>query len=190
MKDIVYFDLETRRSAAQVGGWHRIDRMGVSAAVTYSSASDCYIIYGEEEVEALIEQLRRADLVVGYNHLHFDYRVLQAFSMWELSQTTANFDVMVDIERRVGHRLKLDAVAGATLGLNKTADGMQALRWWAEYEKTKNMDLLMDIARYCCFDVKVTRDVFLYGAEHGEVRYPDKATGEIITVPVDWHTWM
>lgn len=32
----------------------------------------------------------------------------------------------------------------------------------------------MDIARYCCFDVKVTRDVHWYGAEHGFIRYDDK----------------
>jgi len=31
------FDVETRRSAAEVGGWHRADRMGISVAVLYDS---------------------------------------------------------------------------------------------------------------------------------------------------------
>ena len=36
--------------------------------------------------------------------------------------------------------------------MSKTAVGTQALKWWAEYVQTGNTDLLMDIARYCCFD--------------------------------------
>ena len=75
MKNIVYFDLETRRSAAQVGGWHEASKMGMSVGVTYSTKDNAYHIYTEEQVEQLIEELRMADLVVGYNHVGFDYQV-------------------------------------------------------------------------------------------------------------------
>ena len=39
MKNIVCFDLETRRSAAQVGGWdaEACAKMGIAVAVTYST---------------------------------------------------------------------------------------------------------------------------------------------------------
>ena len=63
--DIVYFDLETRRTANDVGGWHNKHEMGISVAVTYSTKLGEYIIYTEEMTGELIEQLRRADLVVG-----------------------------------------------------------------------------------------------------------------------------
>ena len=47
MKNIVYFDLETQKSAEEVGGWDKISRMGMSIGVTYSSANGGYKIYGE-----------------------------------------------------------------------------------------------------------------------------------------------
>ena len=64
MRDIVYFDLETRHSAAEVGGWHNTAEMRMSVGVTYSTASGKYAIYSEEMVDDLITQLRQADLVV------------------------------------------------------------------------------------------------------------------------------
>lgn len=48
MRDIVYFDLETRHSAAEVGGWHNTAEMRLSVGVTYSTASGKYTIYSEE----------------------------------------------------------------------------------------------------------------------------------------------
>lgn len=187
--NIVYFDLETRRSAAEVGGWHNTGKMGVSVAVTYSSATEKYSIYQENESPQLIEELRCADLVVGYNHIHFDYGVLQPHSMWTLSDMTVNLDLCRDIEKNAGFRMKLDSVAAASLGMNKTAEGTQALRWWAEYQKTHDTNKFMEIARYCCFDVKITRDVFLFGVEHGHILYNDKQ-GEIHELPVDWASYL
>ena len=185
MRDIVYFDLETRHSAAEVGGWHNTAEMRLSVGVTYSTASGKYTIYSEEMVDDLIRQLSQADLVVGYNHEHFDYGVLQRYTMWNMIDITNNLDLCKDIEQRGGVRVKLDSVAAASIGSSKTAVGTQALKWWAEYAQTGNTELLMDIARYCCFDVKVTRDVHWYGADHGFIRYDDKKGGQV-ELPVDW----
>ncbi|MEG1938723.1 MAG: ribonuclease H-like domain-containing protein [Akkermansia sp.] len=185
MKDIVYFDLETRHSAAEVGGWHNTAEMRMSIGVTYSTANAEYRIYREEDVDQLIDQLSHADLVVGYNHLHFDYGVLQRYTMWDLVGMTVNLDLCKDIEARCGIRLKLDSIAVASLGNSKTAVGTQALKWWVEYVETGDQEKLMEIARYCCFDVKVTRDVHRYGIEHGCVLFDDKKGG-IANCPVDW----
>ncbi len=65
MKNIVVFDLETRRSFQEVGGRHNIPRLGLSVAVTYSTADSEYQHYTEETVAELIEELKAADLVVG-----------------------------------------------------------------------------------------------------------------------------
>ena len=185
MKNIVYFDLETRRSAAQVGGWHEASKMGMSVGVTYSTKDNAYHIYTEDQVEQLIEELRMADLVVGYNHIGFDYQVLQAFTFWTLADVTNNLDICTDLTSRIGHRLKLDSVASVTLGNSKTAEGLDALKWWAEYEKDGDPQKMLDIARYCCFDVKVTMEVFKFGAENGYINYVDKK-GNTIRVDVDW----
>ena len=53
MKNIVYFDLETQKSADEVGGWDKISRMGMSIGVTFSSARGDYRIYGEKDVHRL-----------------------------------------------------------------------------------------------------------------------------------------
>lgn len=183
--NIVYFDLETRRSAAEVGGWHETGKMGISVAVTYSTAEEAYHIYTEDQAVDLINELQSADLVVGYNHIGFDYGVLQPHAFWDIKEMTRNLDLCTYLSERIGHRLKLDSVATASLGNSKTAEGTQALKWWAEYEKTGNPDKLTDIARYCCFDVKVTMAVHQFGAKNGFVRYDDK-NGAILTLPVDW----
>lgn len=185
MRDIVYFDLETRHSAAEVGGWHNTADMRLSVGVTYSTATERYEIYTEDTVDALIAQLRNADLVVGYNHEHFDYGVLQRYTMWNMIDITRNLDLCKDIELRGGTRVKLDSVAAASIGCTKTAVGTQALKWWAEYIKTGNHELLMEIARYCCFDVKVTRDVHWFGVKNGFIKYDDKKGGTV-ELPVDW----
>ena len=64
-KNIVYFDLETQRSFGDVGGAAHKDKMGVSVAVTYSTARGSYRIYGESDLNQLVDELVRADLVVG-----------------------------------------------------------------------------------------------------------------------------
>ncbi len=186
MKNIVYFDLETRRSAAQVGGWGNAGKMGMSVGVTYSTKDQAYHIYTEEQTDALIEELRTADLVVGYNHIGFDYEVLQAFTFWSIKDVTQNLDICTYMSEKVGHRMKLDTIAKATLGgCSKTAEGTDALKWWAEYEKNGDPQHMLDIARYCCFDVKVTMEVHKFGVENGYVLYEDKQ-GETVRVDVDW----
>ena len=71
--NIVYFDVETQRSFDEVGGRHNIRKLGLSAAVTYSTADGAYRHYTEETVADLIAELKAADLVVGFNVLSFDY---------------------------------------------------------------------------------------------------------------------
>lgn len=186
MRNIVYFDLETRLSAAQVGGWHETGKMGMSVGVTFSTKDNAYHIYTQDQVQALIAELQSADLVVGYNHIGFDYGVLQPFLFWTLAEATRNLDICTYLTHKLGHRLKLDSVARPTLGGNsKTAEGTDALKWWAEYEQTGDSQKLLDIARYCCYDVKVTMEVYKFGVANGYVLYEDK-NGNAEKVEVDW----
>ncbi len=165
--DIVYFDLETQRTANDVGGWDKKHEMGMSVGVTYSTAEGKYEIFPESRVQDLIARLRRADLVVGYNILRFDYEVLMAYTILSLPDELRTLDLLIGIEKSVGHRLKLDDVAIGTLGVGKVAEGLDAIRWWREGK-------VMEIAEYCCFDVKVTKLVHEYGAAHNELFFNDR----------------
>ncbi|PAW64401.1 MAG: helicase [Verrucomicrobiia bacterium Tous-C2TDCM] len=177
-ENFVYFDLETQRSANDVGGWDRKADMGMSIGVTYSSALNRYKIYDEANVQGLIDELREADLVVGFNHVSFDYEVLMGYTVLDLRECTRNLDLMVDLEKTLLHRPKLDAVASETLGESKTAVGTDAIKWWQEGK-------IMAIAEYCCFDVKVTKMVHEYGARHGLVKYRNRFN-QSLEVAVDW----
>ena len=176
-KNIVYFDLETQKSAEEVGGWDKISRMGMSVGVTFSLARGEYAIYGERHVNELLADLQRADLVVGFNILRFDYEVLHAYTPFDLRQLPT-LDMMVDLQNKLQHRLSLDSIATATFGLEKTADGMQALDWFKEGR-------LMDIAEYCCYDVKLTKLVHEYGLKHRQLHYHNRFSKKLV-VPVNW----
>jgi len=176
-KNIVYFDLETQKSADEVGGWGNIRDMRMSVGVTYSTGRGDYRIYAERDVGELLVELQRADLVVGFNHLRFDYEVLHHYTILDLRQLPS-LDMLVELQKTLQHRLALDDVAAATLGVEKTAEGLQAIRWFKEGK-------LAEIAEYCCFDVKITRLVYEYGAEHRQLFFKDRF-GKQRTVPVSW----
>jgi len=177
MKNIVYFDLETQQSAEEVGGWDKISAMKMSIGVTYNTARGEYKIYGEPQVNDLIAELQRADLVVGFNNLRFDYEVLHGYTTMDLRQLPT-LDMLVELQNTLNHRLSLDSIATATFGLEKTAEGLQAIRWFKEGK-------LLEIAEYCCFDVKLTKLVHEHGARHKQLHYNNRF-GKKLTVPVKW----
>src|ERR1700730_17109703 len=129
-RDLVYFDLETQRTANDAGGWARKGDMRMSVGVIFSTATGRYEVFGEAQVNQLVERLRRADLVVGFNILIFYYQLLMGYTILDLVAEFPTADLMADMEKRLGHRLGLDAIAQATLGIQKTAPGLDAIRWW------------------------------------------------------------
>ena len=176
--DIVYFDLETQRTANDAGGWDRKRDMGMSVGVTFSTRTGGYKIYTEKTVDSLVDQLVRADLVVGFNVINFDYEVLMGYTILDLPHQCRSLDLMVDIEKTLGHRLGLDAIATATLQVGKTGDGLDAIRWWREGK-------VLEVAEYCCFDVKCTKLVHEYGIAHQQLFYNDRFQ-QRRSVAVDW----
>ena len=177
MKNTIYFDLETQKSADEVGGWNQINRMRMSIGVTYSTERGDYRIYDEGKVNDLVAELQRADLVVGFNNLRFDYEVLHGYTPLDLRQVPT-LDMLVELQKTLQHRVSLDALASATLGVEKTSEGMQAIRWFKEGK-------LLEIAEYCCYDVKITRWIHEYGAAHRQLFYKNRF-GNKLTVAVSW----
>ncbi|GAB4332683.1 MAG: hypothetical protein Kow0089_00720 [Desulfobulbaceae bacterium] len=171
------FDVETRRSAQEVGGWHRAERMGISVAVLYDGAEDRFHTYEEHEITRLLDHLFSLDLVVGFNNKRFDNRVLSAYTSAKLHQLPS-LDILEEITRRLCYRLSLDRLAEHTLGVTKTGNGLLALKWFAQ----GRMDLLR---KYCRKDVEITRDLFLFGLEHNHLLFRNKA-GRVVRLPVDF----
>ena len=175
---IIFMDLETQRSADEVGGWHKAHLMRVSVAVTYDTASGEFKTFTEKEIDGLLRLLAEADLVVGFNINRFDYHVLRAYDTKNLAQIPT-FDILDDIKKRLGFRLSLDHLAEETLGRKKTGHGLQAIEWFRNGEIEK-------LHSYCKEDVAITRDLFEYGINNGFLIYRQKTHGRRVRLPVDW----
>lgn len=177
-KNIVFFDLETQKSAEEVGGWHNIRNMRMSVGVTYSTRDGEYKIYHEDRVKDLISELRRADLVVGFNNLRFDYEVLTAYDVFFDPTNIPTLDLLIELQKIVNHRVSLDAVATTTLGVEKTSEGLQAIYWFREGK-------LMDIAEYCCYDVKITKMLYEFAASNKSLFFRNRM-GQTVRVPLSF----
>jgi DEAD/DEAH box helicase domain-containing protein len=178
-KDIYYgvFDLETQRSAAEVGGWHRADKMGISCAVLFDSHENAYLEFLENQVEEFIDRLNQYDMVIGFNIKRFDYRVLSGYSKTDFSRI-CTLDILEDVYGHLRFRLSLAHLAEITLNSRKSADGLQALKWWQQGR-------IDEILEYCRQDVRITHDLYRYGLQNGYLLFRNKA-GEIVRIPVNW----
>lgn len=168
----VVLDVETRLSAADVGGWNRADRMGVSVAVVYDSRTDSFTDYPQEAIPQMAAHLASAPLVVGFNLLRFDYKVLTPHAPGFSFATLPTLDLLVKVHEQLSYRISLDNLATATLGAQKSADGLLALQWWKEGR-------VAEIAAYCRQDVALTRDLFLFGRENGYLLFTNKAKQKV-----------
>jgi DEAD/DEAH box helicase domain-containing protein len=169
------FDLETIRSAEEVGGWNRSELMGVSVGVVYDSGQDSYFTYLEHEMEDLVAHLSKLDLVVGFNNKRFDNRVLSAYTTVNL-HGLPNLDLLEEVHNILGYRLSLNRLAENTLGVQKSGDGLQALKWYKE----GRLDL---IQHYCKKDVEITKDLLIKGLDQGFFLFANKAK-QVVRLPL------
>jgi DEAD/DEAH box helicase domain-containing protein len=175
--EIVFFDLETQKLSHEVGGWQHVAKMKLSIAVTYSESRG-FQAFTEDTVNQLVDVLKSADLVVGFNHVKFDYEVLSAYTAENL-RTGQNLDILLEIQKIIGHRLSLDHLAQFTLGKKKSGSGMDAPMWFKE----GRFDLL---EKYCRDDVIITRDLYQFGIDKGYLLY-QKRNGQKTKIPVSWY---
>ncbi|MDP7556828.1 MAG: ribonuclease H-like domain-containing protein [Nitrospinaceae bacterium] len=175
---VLYFDLETQKSAADVGGWGNTHLMKLAVGVVWDSLEQKHFSYLESEADQLVAKLRTADLVVGFNVIGFDYPVLQPYARDFDLQEITTFDMLVDVKRLLNHRLSLDHLAQNTLNAQKSADGLVSLQWYKEGKIDK-------IVEYCKQDVEITRDLFLYGESNDHVIYKTRS-GTVKELKVDW----
>ena len=182
--DIV-FDIETQKSFEEVGlphgkagGQGNFEKLGVSVVGAYLYGENKYLTYEEHEIPAFEKLLQNAGRVIGFNIHHFDLAVLQPYISWNL-KNLSTLDLMDDVKKSLGHRLYLDSLADATLGVRKSGDGLQALRWYKEGK----MD---EIKKYCLKDVEITKNLYEFGVKNGHVLFYSRDAGGKVAIPVAW----
>ena len=175
--NIVYFDLESQKLFQEVGG-RDPSKLLLACGVTWSTERNDFAVYWEQDAQALFNELKSADKVVGFNTINFDYQVLKPYVPNENFRAIRSVDMLQDIFRTLNFRISLDSIAKATLGATKTADGIKSVEWFREGELDK-------VAEYCKADVDITRRVYEFGRDNGYVNYYSKL-GSKLKVSVNW----
>ena len=175
----ILFDLETLRSATDGGGWGNAPRMGGALGVVCHLEAGRFEVFFEPQVQALIDTLRSASLVVGYNIRRFDYRVLSGYTGEDYARLLPTLDLLEDVHSRLGFRVGMGRLAQETLGTSKSADGLQSLAWVRE----GRLDL---VEQYCRRDVEILRDLYLHGRREGCLFYHDRRRDVRLRLRVDW----
>ena len=164
LKKIV-LDLETQKSFQEVGGRGKNHLLKISVCGVYDYTTEKYYAYEENEIPKLASILQSADQIIGYNIKDFDFEVLQPYLNFDI-QTLPHLDLLQEIDKVLGHRIKLEDVAQGTLGSGKSGSGKEALI----YFKNGRWDLL---EKYCLDDVKVTKQIYDYALKNQKIFYRD-----------------
>jgi len=174
----IIFDLETQNIFHDVGS-NDPSALDISVGTFYDSKEDKYLTVTVDELNQAWSLLEKADALVGYNSNHFDIPLLNKYYPGDLTQIKS-IDLLEEIRKSLGRRLRLDNVAEATVGAKKSAHGLQAVRWWHEGK-------IDEIKKYCEQDVKITKKVFDYALKHGHVKFKDGSRKR--DIPIDTSTW-
>ncbi|MFA6553466.1 MAG: ribonuclease H-like domain-containing protein [Patescibacteria group bacterium] len=167
----IVFDIETQNSFEEAGSPDPA-ALKVSVVIAYEYATDTYHSFWEHELDRLWPLMERADQIIGFNQDHFDIPVLNQYYRGDLFKLPS-LDLMKEVVKSLGRRVSLNAIATATLGAKKSANGLDAIRWWKQGELEK-------IKKYCIDDVRITKDVYEYALKNKQVKIFNGAQEQVI----------
>jgi DEAD/DEAH box helicase domain-containing protein len=121
-------------------------------------------------------------MLITFNGDHFDIPLLNKYYSGDLTKIKS-LDLLAEVKKSLGRRIKLDTIAEATLGIKKSGHGLEAVTWWKEGQIDK-------IIKYCIDDVKITKDIYDYAIKNGKLKYKDLGlNGEIKDIKLDVKNW-
>ena len=173
---VVTFDIETANWLSEVSGMSDLE---IAIVCIHDSETDSYASYLESELPKLWPILEQADALVTWNGDHFDIPLLDKYYPGDLTKIKS-VDMMREVVKVLGRRLKLDTIAEATLGVKKSGNGVEAVEWWRSGEIDK-------IIKYCIDDVKITRQVYDYALANKCLKY--REMGVVKEIKLDTSSW-
>jgi len=218
----IFYDLETKElldpnlpdQDAAIRALH------MSVGVTWCECHNAQVFHNTAELAAHLLAHTR---IIGFNIIHFDNAVLawseaRQHSLENIRLPDApedlkklldekSFDLLADLEARLGHRVSLAALAEGSLGKQKMATGPQAVVWnrIAATLRDKLPFALADVGdqegaarvnelgawfqarleQYCLQDVLLVKKIFEYGVANKRVAFIDFES-ERRVVRVQW----
>ncbi len=174
----ITFDIETKNTFNEVGS-SDASALDISIVCIHDSLDNKYYSFWEEELNKLWPIIEQADMLIGYNSDHFDIPLLNKYYQGNLTQIKS-LDILKEIQKVLGKRIRLDQVAEATLGEKKSGHGLQAVTWWKQGEIEK-------IRKYCLDDVRITKEVYDFALDNNFLKYA--LLGEKQIIKLDTSLW-
>ena len=177
MRKIV-FDIETSNLFFDVG---TNDPASLELAVVciYDYERDVYESYLLEDLPKLWPIIEKADMLIGYNSDHFDIPLLNKYYSGDLTKIRS-LDILNEIKKSYGRRMKLDQIAQGTFGASKISNGLEATKWWKQGLKDK-------VIEYCLQDVKFTKEAYDYALANQKLLF--KEGGKMNIIPLNTSHW-
>jgi DEAD/DEAH box helicase domain-containing protein len=160
----ITFDIESI-SDSVVRGHIDVNEQELIVVAIHDSLTDTYTSYSREELPRLWPILEHADFLIGFNSDSFDIPLLNRYYPGDLTHLVS-LDLLSEVQKVLGRRIRLQSLAEATLGRGKSGDGLKAGVWWREGKH----DLVRE---YCVEDVRLTRELYDYAVKHGKLKYKD-----------------
>src|SRR3989338_4966009 len=154
----VIFDIET------YGDIKDHANLKITVVSIYEYDHDRYSSFAENELSNLWPIFEKAERLIGFNSEYFDLPILNRYYTGDLTKFS-QLDLLKVIKNSSGTRFKLNDIAKATLQIEKSADGLQAMKW---YEEGK----IDEIKKYCEHDVKITKEIYEFGCKNRMLYYP------------------
>jgi DEAD/DEAH box helicase domain-containing protein len=175
----ITFDIETSNIFSATSR-NDLSSLDLSVVGIHDSETNEFSSYSKEELPKLWPILEKADMLIGYNSDAFDIPILNKYYAGDLTHIRS-LDLMVEVQKVLGRRIKLQSLAEATLHKGKSGNGLQAVEWWAQglYDKVRE---------YCIEDVRITRQLFDYALEKGLLKYKD--LNAVRDIKIDTRSWL
>ncbi|MDO8741974.1 MAG: ribonuclease H-like domain-containing protein [bacterium] len=174
----ITFDIESI-SDSNVRGRVDVNEQELIVVAIHDSETNEYSAYYKEELPRLWPILERADMLIGFNSDTFDIPLLNRYYPGELAHIRS-LDLLAEVQKVLGRRIRLQSLAEATLKRGKSGDGLKAGEWWREGKKDK-------VREYCIADVQLTRELYDYALKNKVLKYKDLR--EIRDIKLDISTW-
>lgn len=175
---VITFDIESI-SDSMVRGHIDVNEQELTVVAIHDSETGEYSSYFREDLPKLWSIMERADLLIGFNSDSFDIPLLNRYYPGDLSHIRS-LDLLSEVQKVLGRRIRLQALAEATLKRGKTGDGLKAGDLWRDGKKEK-------VAEYCIEDVRLTRELYDYALANGILKYKDLL--DIRDIKIDTSLW-
>lgn len=169
----IVLDLETKHTFRD---FSEPKKLGITVVAIYDYKDKQSKAFFEKDLTKLYPILEASSYIVGFNINSFDLPVLQGYYPGDLSHFST-FDILDNVREKIGRRLALNDLIFATFAKKKSGHGLQAIELYKEGK-------FNELKKYCMDDVLLTKELFEYGANKGEIFYLTPKGKS--TIQVDW----